>query len=105
MLLTVEQHRTKHPEIRADYTIDQHWDRYASEEHGLWRTLYRRMERILPGRACDEFLTGMKRLEIGADKIPNFEELSERLAKLTGWRVVAVPSLVPDDTFFEHLAN
>lgn len=37
--------------------------------------------------------------------VPNFEELSERLAKLTGWRVVAVPGLVPDDVFFRHLAN
>jgi phenylalanine-4-hydroxylase len=105
MLATVEQHRLKHPEIRADFTIDQHWSRYTTEDHGIWKTLYRRMEKILPGRACDEFLSGMKRLEIGAERIPNFEELSERLHKLTGWRVVAVPSLVPDDTFFEHLAN
>src|SRR5690348_2446097 len=89
MLATIEQHRKKHPEIRADFTIDQHWSRYTAEDHGIWKTLYRRMEKILPGRACDEFLSGMKRLEIGAERIPNFEELSERLHKLTGWRVVA----------------
>jgi len=33
------------------------------------------------------------------------EELSERLMQLTGWRVVAVPGLVPDDVFFDHMAN
>jgi len=27
------------------------------------------------------------------------------LEKITGWRVIAVPDLVPDDIFFEHLAN
>ena len=37
--------------------------------------------------------------------IPNFEELSERLMRATGWQVVAVPGLVPDDVFFDHLAN
>ncbi|NWM54894.1 phenylalanine 4-monooxygenase, partial [Escherichia coli] len=30
---------------------------------------------------------------------------SERLMKLTGWQVVAVPGLVPDDVFFDHMAN
>jgi phenylalanine-4-hydroxylase len=54
---------------------------------------------------CDEFLDGMGRLDIGRDKIPDFEDLSARLKKLTGWSVVAVPGLVPDAIFFEHLAN
>ncbi len=33
------------------------------------------------------------------------EKLSDRLEPLTGWRVVRVTGLVPDDVFFEHLAN
>jgi len=102
---SIELHRAKHPEIRADFTIDQHWDRYTREEHATWRTLYRRMEKILPGRACDEFLHGLKALKIGDQQIPDMERLSDELYKLTRWRVVAVPSLVPDDVFFEHLAN
>jgi phenylalanine-4-hydroxylase len=31
--------------------------------------------------------------------------MNEKLSALTGWRVVAVPGLVPDAVFFEHLAN
>ena len=31
--------------------------------------------------------------------------MSDELESLTGGRVVAVPGLVPDDVFFEHLAN
>lgn len=104
-MLSIETHRAKHPEIRADFTIDQHWDRYTAEEHATWRTLYRRMEKILPGRACDEFMHGLKALKIGDERIPDMERLSDELYKLTRWRVVAVPSLVPDDIFFEHLAN
>jgi phenylalanine-4-hydroxylase len=37
--------------------------------------------------------------------IPNFDELNERLNARTGWTVVAVPGLVPDDVFFEHLSR
>ena len=39
------------------------------------------------------------------DQIPRFDELSEALMKRTGWQVVAVPGLVPDEVFFEHLAH
>src|SRR5258706_1731955 len=47
----------------------------------------------------------MRDLPIGSDQIPDFRRLSEVLGKRTGWQVVAVPGLVPDEVFFEHLAN
>ncbi|WHZ12105.1 MAG: Phenylalanine-4-hydroxylase [Burkholderiaceae bacterium] len=90
---------------RPDWTIDQGWSNYTAEEHAVWKTLFERQSRLLPGRACDEFIRGMDDLPIGSDQIPNFERLSEALMKRTGWQVVAVPGLVPDDVFFEHLAN
>lgn len=31
--------------------------------------------------------------------------MSDGLEKLTGWRVVSVPGLVPDEVFFDHLAH
>ncbi|MCS6944275.1 MAG: phenylalanine 4-monooxygenase, partial [Sutterellaceae bacterium] len=61
--------------------------------------------RLLPGRACAEYVAGMRALPIGAEQIPDFRRLSEVLMKATGWQVVAVPGLVPDEVFFEHLAN
>ena len=90
---------------RADWTIEQGWDRYSVEEHGVWRTLFERQTRLLPGRACDAFVRGMSELPIGAGQIPDFRRLSDILMKRTGWQVVAVPGLVPDDVFFEHLAH
>ena len=47
----------------------------------------------------------MRDLPIGAERIPDFRELSEVLMQRTGWQVVAVPGLVPDEVFFEHLAH
>lgn len=90
---------------RADWTIDQGWANYTAQEHATWKTLFERQGRLLPGRACDEFIRGMQDLPIAADRIPNFEQLSEILHRRTGWQVVAVPGLVPDDVFFEHLAH
>ena len=90
---------------RPDWTIDQDWDNYRAQEHAIWKTLFKRQSRLLPGRACDEFVLGMRDLPIGADEIPDFRRLSDVLLRRTGWQVVAVPGLVPDEVFFGHLAN
>jgi phenylalanine-4-hydroxylase len=89
----------------ADWTIDQGWDNYTPEEHATWKRLYERQTKLLPDRACDEFVAGMRALPITAEKIPDFRRLSDVLMRATGWQVVAVPGLVPDEVFFEHLAN
>lgn len=94
-----------HAPERPDWTIDQGWSNYTSEEHAVWRTLFERQSKLLPGRACDEFIRGMQDLPIGPGQIPDFEQMSKVLRKRTGWEVVAVPGLVPDDVFFGHLAN
>ena len=92
--------------VRAsDWTIAQGWEAYAAAEHAVWKTLFERQSRLLPGRACDAFVAGMRDLPIGADAIPDFRRLSEVLMRRTGWQVVAVPGLVPDEVFFEHLSQ
>lgn len=90
---------------RADWTIDQGWDHYSEQEHAVWKTLFERQTHLLPGRACDAFLDGMRRLPIDANRIPDFRRLSDVLLRHTGWQIVAVPGLVPDEVFFDHLAN
>ncbi|OGB28381.1 MAG: phenylalanine 4-monooxygenase [Burkholderiales bacterium RIFCSPLOWO2_12_FULL_61_40] len=90
---------------RPDWTVDQGWSDYTPAQHAVWKTLFERQTQLLPGLACDAFVQGMQNLPITAERIPNFEELSETLHRATGWQVVAVPGLVPDDVFFEHLAN
>ncbi len=90
---------------RADHTIDQDWARYSAEEHEVWRTLFKRQEAILYDRACPEFLEGLVGLGVAADGIPDFARLNRVLEATTGWRIVAVPGLVPDDIFFGHLAE
>jgi phenylalanine-4-hydroxylase len=89
----------------ADWTVPQDWQHYTAEEHATWDTLFARQATLLPGRASDAYLRGLDVLKLSKPGIPDFEELSERLMTLTGWQVVAVPGLVPDDVFFDHMAN
>ncbi len=90
---------------RADWTIDQGWQRYTAQQHGVWKTLFERQSRLLLGRACDSFVQGMAQLPIDASQIPDFRRLSDLLLPRTGWQIVAVPGLLPDEVFFEHLAH
>ena len=47
----------------------------------------------------------LDRLQLSESGIPDMERLSNRLQAMTGWRVVPVTDLVPDEIFFDHLAN
>jgi phenylalanine-4-hydroxylase len=105
--MTEETHVLDRPPAgaAADWTIPQGWERYTAEEHATWDTLYARQLKLLPGRASAAFMRGLEQLKLSDAGIPDFEELSDRLERLTGWRVVAVPGLVPDAVFFDHMAN
>jgi len=88
----------------ADFVVDQNWGQYSSADHELWRGLWTRQTRLLPGRACDAFLSNLTRT--GSDaQVPRFETVSGELRKASGWEIVAVPGLVPDNVFFEHLSQ
>jgi phenylalanine-4-hydroxylase len=96
--------RGDYSRMRADYTVDQDWDAYSEGEHELWRRLYRRQVALSPRYGCDEFSAALQVLDFG-EAIPRFDAVNAKLARATGWQLVAVPGLVPDLVFFEHLAN
>ncbi|WP_062764248.1 phenylalanine 4-monooxygenase [Sphingopyxis terrae] len=98
-------HDTPPPGAAADWTISQDWDAFTADEHAMWDRLFARQSEMLPGRAADAFLRGIDVLKLEKPGIPDYRELNARLMAATGWQVVAVPGLVPDDVFFDHLAN
>ena len=97
--------QTPPPGVRPDWTVPQDWAHYSAEDHATWDTLFARQAKLLPGRASNAYLRGLDVLKLSKPGIPDFDELSERLMALTGWQVVAVPGLVPDEVFFDHMAN
>jgi phenylalanine-4-hydroxylase len=88
----------------ADFRIDQDMNAYTPAQHDLWRRLHRRQSDVARRYAAKAFLAGLHHLDIAADGVPDFELASKRLRALTGWEIVAVPGLIPDDAFFTHLA-
>ena len=92
-------------EAAPDFAIEQGWEDYSEAEHAIWRLLFERQAKLLAGRACREYLDGLGGLGVAADGIPDFRRLSDILERTTGWRIVAVPGLVPDAVFFGHLAQ
>ena len=100
------------PELRGDYSragpdyaVEQNWGGYTAAEHALYRRLFERQSRLVPRYACPEWIDAIARLESAAREIPKFDEVSRQLRAATGWEIVAVPGLIPDDAFFTHLAN
>ena len=87
-----------------DYTCAQRWGEYTPEQHDLYRRLHQRQSAQLPGLACDEFIDAVRHLG-AAETIPRFEDINARLHPATGWQVVAVPGLIPEEAFFALLAE
>jgi phenylalanine-4-hydroxylase len=88
----------------SDYSVEQHWSAYTAEQHALYRRLFERQSKLVPRYACPEWIDAIAGLD-AAREIPKFAEVSKALRQKTGWEIVAVPGLIPDDAFFTHLAN
>ena len=91
--------------VYATGVVEQPWDSYSKTDHEVWDTLFKRQRELLRGRACKEFMDGVERFGLGDGGIPKFSELNAVLQDATGWEVVAVEGLLPDEVFFDHLAN
>lgn len=95
----------EHPEMKEDFTINQDYHKYKKDHHATWKFLYERQSKLLEGRACNAYMDALKHLDFSHERIPNFDDFSDKLMKATGWQVVAVPGLIPDYTFFKHLSE
>jgi phenylalanine-4-hydroxylase len=84
---------------------DCRYPAYSADEHDIWRTLYARMEALLPGRAADEFLTGLAALQLERDRIPALADVSRKLQRATNWQIARTPSLLDAHDFFGYLAR
>ena len=93
------------PASWQDYLVPQDWHHFTPQEHGVWDTLFARQVPYLGSRIVAPFLEGIPKLGLDQPGIPELGRLNGRLERLTGWRCVSVPGLVPDDAFFAMLAE
>ncbi|MDA1118316.1 MAG: phenylalanine 4-monooxygenase [Proteobacteria bacterium] len=103
-MITNPQLRGDYTRAAPDYSVEQDWAAYTREDHALFRRLVERQSRLVARYACPEWFEAVSALDAGRE-IPKFDDINRGLARATGWRIVAVPGLIPDGPFFTHLAN
>src|SRR5690349_14032969 len=96
--------RGDYSRAKSDYTVDQDYSQYTAEDQDIWRTLFARQLPLMEKYGAPEVLHGIRTLGASADSIPDFLKTNVELEKLTGWRIVAVPGLIPEQHFYSHLA-
>jgi phenylalanine-4-hydroxylase len=99
------------PELRGDYSkaasgyvVEQNYSAYSLQEHALYRRLFERQAKLVRRYACPEWIDAIAGLDC-ASEIPRFADISSKLRRTTGWEIVPVPGLIPDEAFFAHLAH
>jgi len=88
-----------------DYVVPQCWESFTAEDHAVWDLLFSRQVGLLGTRVVSPFLDGIDLLRLSHPGVPDVEGLNAILTPRTGWRVVAVPGLVPDEAFFAMLSQ
>jgi len=97
--------RGDYAHANADYTVAQNYAHYTADDQDIWRTLFKRQLPLIERYAAPEVLAGMAALGTSPDHIPDFDVVNRSLVGLTGWRIVAVPGLIPEQHFYAHLAS
>ena len=96
--------RGDYSKAAPDFRVEQDWSAYTPEEHALYRRLFERQSKLVPKYACPEWIDAIAGLD-ASQSIPKLDEVSKRLLSVSGWEIVPVPGLIPDEAFFTHLAN
>lgn len=91
--------------VKADWTMPQNWSQFLEQEHRTWDALVAKQSQALDKLACRSFLAGLDILRLSKPGIPDLAELNPRLEAATGFTIVAVPGVIPNNAFFRHLAE
>jgi phenylalanine-4-hydroxylase len=78
---------------------------YTDDEHEIWNFLYNRQMNFLPNRAAEEYLDGVKRLNLSPARIPSLKEISKVFYETTEWKVARVPGLIDVEDFFKLVSQ
>ena len=88
----------------APYLIQQDYDAYTDEQHGVWAELVKRVLPEVEKHAAKEYLEGFRIIGLQRDRLPKLKAVSMRLQPRTGWNSTPVSGFLPAPAFFEMLA-
>jgi phenylalanine-4-hydroxylase len=78
---------------------------YTDLEHGVWKTIWTALGPAHREHACAEYLGCIDRLNFDADRIPQLDEVSQKVEAISGFRLEPVAGLVEPRIFLESLAR
>ncbi|MFK4067235.1 phenylalanine 4-monooxygenase [Streptomyces sp. NPDC029674] len=78
---------------------------YTAEEDAVWRTVTTSLVDLHVKFACQEFLEGISRLQLPADRLPQLSEASARIQQCTGARFSPAPGMLAPRDFYSSLAE
>ena len=78
---------------------------YTELEHGVWKTIWEALGPAHREHACAEYLDCLDRLSFDTDRIPQLDELSQKVEAISGFRLEPVAGLVEPRIFLESLAR
>lgn len=91
--------------MAKDWSIPQNWGQFTQSDHERWSAFAASQSKALEGLASDTFLEGVRTLELDTLGVPEFDRWNDRLREVTGWEVVAVPGVIPNEPFFKMLSE
>lgn len=79
---------------------------YSEEDHGTWAALWERQLPLAHQYACAQFLEGLQKLNLDTTRLPDPQEISDRIAQITGWTLGDAQNAYLGPTeWFEHIAE
>ena len=78
---------------------------YTAEEHGVWQTIWKALGPAHREHACAEYLQCLDKLAFDSDRIPQLDEVSQKVETISGFRLEPVAGLVEPRVFLESLAR
>src|ERR1700752_3101282 len=81
----------------------QLYKNYTSEDFKVWELLYQKQYNLLLNTVSSDYLNGLGVIGLNQLEVPNFRAINKKLKELTGWKLIVVPNISPQEQFFKHL--
>lgn len=81
----------------------QPFRQFTPEEHAVWKILFERQVPLRSRQMAEIFEEGIQALGLTAEKIPDLDQVNDKLSRLTGFRGIPVEGLESGDEFYPAL--
>ncbi|MCT9094069.1 phenylalanine 4-monooxygenase [Streptomyces sp. ASQP_92] len=78
---------------------------YSEEEHATWRTVHAALRSVQDDWGCPQVLAAREAVPVPPDRVPQHEEVSDRLDALGGFRFTLAGGIVPNKRFLGAMAD